>query len=174
MLKTAVLSLVSLGIAAPVLAQEAADPAALAEMMVGGCIFDDLDFDAEYAAMTEAMAGSGLPEVMVQDKTVMYGDPAAQLTLVGTRTIDSLSCTLQLPAGIGTHEVFTDFETRFETALQQHFGSLISQPDDDPSPHVDGHDWVASFPGRMHYAVTMNWGTEEGLLVAIGFRQLYE
>ncbi len=173
MLKSAALALVMLGAAAPLAAQDGVDTSALADMMASACIFDTLDFDAEYAAVKAAMAGTGLPLVMEQEKNVMYGDPAG-VNLVATRTIDSLTCTLRLPAPVGTHEVFAEFEAKFDAAIGQTFAKHISQPDDDPSPHIDGHDWVASFPGQMHYAATLDWGTEEGLLVGIGFRQLYE
>lgn len=159
--------------AAPVAAQEALDTSALADLMVEACIFDRLDFEGQFKATTEAMASSGLPVVAQEDKTAVYGDPAGAY-LVTTRSIDSLSCALRLPAPLGSREVLEDFRTKFGAGIADTFPDVTSLADDNPSPHIDGHDWSASFPGKMHYALALDWGTEDGLTVAIGFNQLYE
>ena len=172
MKKGALLGLVIAVLPAPSLADDS-DLAALASVVTEACLFDSLDFNAEYQALTTAMEGTGLPVVMAQEKTSVFGDMTA-MNIVVARKIDELSCFMRIPAPMGTKEVFSDFQAKMDAVVDTAFPKHLEEADSDPSPHVDGHDWVASFPGKMHYAVSLDWGTETGLQLAVGFRQLYE
>ena len=155
------------------MAQDSLDTAALAETVAQACMFETIDFDAEYAALTSAFADGPLPSMMEQEKTQVFGDMSATHIIV-SRKIDELACFMRMPAPLGSKDVFTEFETALDSAIDAAFPKHLEEKDTNPSPHIEGHDWVASFPGKMHYAVALDWGTETGLQLAVGFRQLYE
>ena len=141
--------------------------------MSQGCIFNTLDFDAEFAKAIAAFSTAELPVALSQERTVVYGTPGGA-SLVLNRKVDEIACALMLPPQIGTHDYYKVLEAQIGPAFKAAHPKHIDQLNDDPSPHVDGHDWVASYPGQMHQAVTLRWETDSGITLAIGFRQLYE
>ena len=141
--------------------------------MSQACMFNTLDFDAEYAEAVAAFEVAKLPVAVQQDSNVIYGNPGGA-SLVLNRKVDEIACALILPAEVGTHDYYKVLEAQIGPTFKSTHPNHIDQELDDPSPHVDGHDWVASYPGQMHQAVSLRWNTDSGIVLAIGFRQLYE
>lgn len=150
-----------------------ANPFLTGAAMSQACMFNTLDFDAEYAEAIAVFEGAKLPVTVAQEGSVVYGTPGGA-SLVLNRKVDEIACALMLPAAIGTHEYYKVLEGQVGPTFKATHPNHIDQVSDDPSPHVDGHDWVASYPGQMHQAVSLRWNTDSGIVLAIGFRQLYE
>jgi hypothetical protein len=94
--------------------------------------------------------------------------------VVFTREIDSLACALTVPAPPADEAYFATVRDRMQAMISATYPTALSVSNDDPSPHVDGHQWVFSNPRDRHFAVSLDWQRERGITLAVGYRQIYE
>ena len=118
--------------------------------------------------LTEAKskaADSGLPVVVENDDSGMYGSPADAFVMV-SKTIDSLTCLVKMPPPRGSFQTYKIIEAGFDAQFRNLYPSYKEDIDDDPSPHVDGHDWIVRTLANDTIIITIDWGTEDGITIA--------
>ena len=157
---------------APVNAQSVLDdPNAAGALMGAACVTDSVDWDAVFATARNAMAAQGLATMTDTDEVATFGLPTAP-NLMATRTIDSLACRLIVPAGDEAY--FNALRDAFGTAVSVTYPKALSVASNTPSPHDEKHEWVRSIPGERHFAATLEWQADRGVMLGIGYRQIYE
>ncbi|HGG05024.1 MAG TPA: hypothetical protein ENK28_06155 [Aliiroseovarius sp.] len=138
------------------------------------CVFTETgDIADHFAAIQAAARETGLPVVVEDAKTGIYGDMLA-LHIIVTAGLDNLSCLVKIPASLIDHDGFEVFETLVDTTFNERHPGHKGGPKDDPSPHIDGRDWVIDTAAPDHIAATLSFGTEEGVQLAAAAQKLYQ
>lgn len=168
------LALILAAIAVPAAAEGILDDAsATAAMLSDICVTDTLDFAGIFAAGTGRADGKGLPAVTKTDKVAMFGNPAGS-NLVFSREIDAIACALRLPPPTGTQAYYETLRDVMSERITTVYPKALSVDADLASPHEEKHDWVFSNPADRHFAATLTWQVEDGVMLGIGYRQIYE
>ncbi len=140
-------------------------PQSTANFAVGLCLFPTtLDLAGQLNAAKEKAKATGLPIMVENDDRGMYGDPSGVFVVV-TKTIDSLTCLIQIAPPIGNHEAFEAIESTFAIEYQVRFAGYKESIDDDPSPHIDGHDWIVRTPTNDSIITVIDYATEDGISI---------
>ena len=116
---------------------------------------------------------AALTTVMANDQAAMFGNPGG-LHLVFSKSIDSIACALTVPADTGTQSYFETLRGSVAQRVTAVYPDALSVDADPASPHEEKHDWVFSVPAERHFAMTLTWQVEDGVLLGIGYRQIYE
>ena len=163
------------GLATPAMAQQT-DPSldAIMDFAANYCVFEQTDDIAgPFKTAKKAAIATGLPVVVEDEKSGIYGDMSATFVIV-TAGLDNLSCVVKFPANVMGHDGFEKLETMISATFDSRFPGHLTGADDDPSPHVDGRDWVIDTAAKDHIAVTLNFGTEEGVQLSSVAQKTYE
>ena len=161
-------------LASPAFAQTPEPVAAAMQFAASACVFEATgDIATPFAAVQEMARATGLPVIVEDDKTGIYGDFGG-LNIIVTAGLDSLSCVVQIPASQIDHDGFESFETliteAFTTRHPTHAGGAM----DDPSPHIDGRDWVIDTAAKDHIAASLGFATQDGVQFAASAEKTYE
>ncbi len=143
-----------------------ASPETTAIFAVNLCMFPSTqDIPAQLSGARSRVAATGLPVLSQTDEAGMYGNPAGVFVVV-TRTIDSLTCLVQIKPPRGDFTAYKIVEAGFDAQFRGGFPGYKDSIDDDPSPHVEGHDWIVRTPENDSVIITIDWGTEDGITIA--------
>lgn len=147
-------------------AQQAA-PAGFAKFAVDLCMYDKTtDLAGDLAASKQKVAATGLSTMVETDDMGMYGVSGEQFIMV-SKSIDSLICIIELSAAKGgDHAFFEELEALFDAAYDTRYPGHKESINDDPSPHVDGHDWIIRTAANDDAIITISFGTEEGISIS--------
>lgn len=166
------LSLVCL--APPALAQSPLDdPQVAARVLVETCVSGVLDFQGIFATGKGRAAGAGLAAVMETDKIAMYGHPV-DANVMFSREIDSIACALTLKPPAGSKAYYEALRDRVEEIVTATYPGALSVDGNLPSPHEEQYSWAMNIPKDRNLAASLTWDAEDGVLLGIGFRQIYE
>ena len=171
-------ALVSAGLvalAAPTMAQDFTDsPAMIVDFVTQSCIFSETgDIEAAFATLKEGARQTGLPKLVADAKTGIYGDLSGFHIIVNAG-LDSLGCVIKIPASDIDHVGFEVLETVITEEFDARHPGYLTSANDDPSPHVDGRDWVIDTAAKDHIAATLNFGTEDGVILSSVAQKTYE
>ncbi len=158
--------------AAPAVAETSlADPQAAGTLMAAACVTDDMNWDEVYSVAVDTLALSGAATLTETAEVAQFGLPT-EPNLMATRTVDSLACRLTVPAGDEAY--FETLRDAFAAGLGDTYPAALSVPGDTASPHDEKHDWVFSVAGERHFAASLSWQADRGVMLGIGYRQVYE
>lgn len=161
-------------VGAPGLAQTVLDtPGAAGALIANACVSQSLDFEALLERATTIAEQIGLPQVTKSDTVAVFGDLSSAHVMF-TREIDALACALTVPSPPGDEAYFATVRERMQAMISATYPTALSVANDDPSPHVDGHQWVFNNPRDRHFAVSLDWQRERGVMLGVGYRQIYE
>lgn len=146
---------------------KATSPEAFSAFVVDLCMFNQTeDIPAELAVAQQKATASGLPTVVENADMGMYGQSDAIFIMV-SKTIDTLACVVELPAAQGgDHAFFEVVEAYFDAAYDSRYPDHLESIDDNPSPHIDGHDWIIRTDANDSAVVTISFGTEDGISIS--------
>lgn len=168
------LALILSGLAAPACAEGVFDDAsATGAMLTEICVTDSLDFAAIFADGTAQAQADSLPVVTETDKVAMYGHPVNG-SVTFSREVDAIACALRLAPPAGSVSYFETLRDVVQARIMEVYPGALSVDAKLPSPHEEKHDWVFSKPADRHFAATLTWQTDAGILLAIGYRQIYD
>ena len=162
------LALAALALApAGALAQDVfASPETTAIFAIDLCIYPSTENIPAHLSEAQAkVAATGLAALSETEDAGMYGTPADVFVVV-TKTIDSLTCLVQIPPPRGDIAAYKIIEAGFDAQFQGRFPGYKESIDDDPSPHIEGHDWIVRTPENDSVIITIDWGTEDGISIA--------
>ena len=161
--------------ATPVYAQEGGlSPAEIVDFVTGPCLLSETgDIATPFAALKEGARQTGLPKVVADAKTGIYGDLSG-LNIIVTAGVDSLTCVVSIPASMIDHDGFDVLETVITEAFTARLPGFKSSANDDPSPHVDGRDWVIDTAAKDHVAASLGFATEDGVQFSSVAQKTYE
>ena len=95
----------------------------------------------------------------------MYGSPASTFVMV-SKTIDSLTCLVKIAPPFGSFQPYKIIEAGFDAQFRGRYPEYKDSIDDDPSPHVEGHDWIVRTLANDSIIISIDWGTEDGITIA--------
>jgi hypothetical protein len=150
-----------------------ADPSFAGTLVGQVCVTQSLDFPAIFTQAKAVANAAALAQVMADDKIAMFGDPAG-LHLVFSKRIDGLACALTVPDQTGTPAYFETLRASIGQRVSAVYPDALSVDSDPASPHEEKHEWMFRVPAERHFAVTLEWQTEDGVSLAIGYSQIYE
>ncbi len=164
----------SVGLAAPASASDVlSDPMSAGRLVAQACISPSLDFDALFIGANALVSASGLPVAVQNAEVGMWGDPGGAHLIV-SRTIDSLACQLKMPSPDGSETYFEALRDSTEAEIKAVYETALSDAMDKPSPHEAAHQWVMRVPAKRHFAASLDWQREQGVMLGIGYSQIYE
>ncbi len=147
---------------------------AIMDFAAKSCVFETIDDVAgPFKAAKKAAIATGLPVVVEDEKTGIYGD-LSEMFIIVTAGLDNLSCVVKFPASVMGHDGFEQLETMVSATFNSRFPGHMTDPNEDPSPHVDGRDWVIDTAAKDHIAVTLSFGTEDGVQLSSAAQKTYE
>ncbi|HHS94167.1 MAG TPA: hypothetical protein ENK63_02340 [Rhodobacterales bacterium] len=161
-------------LAVPAMAQAQEPVEAAMQFAADACIFAETgDIATPFAAMQERARASGLPVVVEDEKTGIYGDLGALHAIV-TAGVDSLTCVVKIPAAMIDHVGFEALEAAVNEQFAARHPGFLTTAKDDPSPHIDGRSWVIDTAAKDHIAATLSFATEDGVQFATAAQKTYE
>lgn len=162
-------------LSAPVIAQDAAISIEnIAIFTAGPCLIPQSgDVLETLKVASKGTMATGLPLLMEQDKSAVFGDWAG-LNVTLSAGIDNVSCSVRMPGTLIDHAGFELIEAHLSAAIEAQYSDFIESISDDPSPHVDSHDWVIRTEANDAIAVTLQFGTESGIIFVSNAQQKYD
>lgn len=146
----------------------------IAAFATGPCmIHQSGDIDATLKVAKKLTLATGLPLLMEQDRSMVFGDFAG-LNVTISGSIDSASCAMRIPGAMINHAGFEAIEAAIQAVINARYPDHLEALNDDPSPHVDGHDWVIRTEANDSLAITIQFGTETGVLFVSAANQQYD
>lgn len=143
-------------------------------LATGPCLFTESgDVTTPFSAARDAAAALGLMTLSDTDKAAMFGMPG-QTTAVITAGVDLVTCRITLPPPAGDHDGFETVEAALDAEITARYPKHLESIDDDPSPHIDGHDWVVRTDANDHLAVVLDYSTERGTEINIAIQKKYD
>ena len=165
----------ALAAAGPALAQEGGPGLdAFIALATGPCLFADIgDVATPFKAARDAAAGLGLMVLSDTDQAAMFGIPLQQQVVV-TRGVDHVACVITFAPPLGDHDAYKAVEAALDDEITARDPDHLESLEDDPSPHVDGHDWLAHTPANDALAVALDYSTERGVEIAVSIQKKYD
>lgn len=146
----------------------------IAAYAAGPCfIHQSGDVNATLKTAKDATVLTGLKVAMEQGTSIVYGDFAG-LNITLSSGIDDVSCAFRIPANMIDHAGFELMEETLDAAIKARYPDFIDSTNDDPSPHIDGHDWVTRTEANDALAITIQYTTERGVLFVSAAQKKYD
>lgn len=149
-------------------------PEAIASFAATACVFDETaDIAGPFKAVLKAARATGLPVIVENDTTGIYGELSG-LNIIVTAGVDNLACVVKVPAAMIDHDGFEVLEAAISEAFETRHPGHLTSASDDPSPHADGRDWVLDTAAGDHIAASLNFATLDGVNFASVAQKTYE
>ncbi len=163
------------GLAGPVAAQDMANsPVMIVDFVTGPCLLSETgDIATTFAALKQAVRQTGLPRLVADSTTGIYGDPSG-FHIIVTAGSDSLTCVISIPASVIDHVGFEVLETVVTEEFDARLPGYKTSASDDPSPDVDGREWVIDTAAGDHIAAALSFATEDGVQFSSVAQKKYE
>ena len=141
-------------------------PESVATFVVDLCVFPSSEgTGGQLHQAQERAAGTGLEAMVESTEMGMYGSQETIFVIV-QKSIESLSCVVKIAPPFGNHETFEVIEAAFDAEFRGNFPGYNESIDDDPSPHVDGHDWIIRTEANDSVIIVIGFDTVDGITVA--------
>ncbi len=143
-------------------------------LATGPCLFAETgDVATPFKAARDAAAGMGLMALSDTDQAAMFGIPLQQQVVV-TRGVDHVACMITFAPPLGDHDAYKEVEAALDAEITARDPNHLESIEDDPSPHVDGHDWLLHNAANDALAVALDYSTERGVEIATSIKKQYD